>query len=732
MSFNINNYSSTLNELSKKLESIPKTGDKTLEIDIKKLKDVIVELRQNADELLEHNNTLRIGVVGQVKAGKSSFLNSLLFDGENVLPKAATPMTAGLTVIEYGEKNEFEVEFFNSAEWKLFEDRAAEYDSMIKMYKAAHPNLSVEDIAQTYKIPEELKSAKEMVENAGSSKTKISKVSQKQTEHFHDISEMQEILGNYVGANGKYTAVVKCLTIRLNEEKIKGIQVVDTPGVNDPVVSREERTRQFLGGCHGVFFLSYSGRFFDSTDVGFLVNRIGNQGIGSIVVIASKFDSVLQDIGGKYPDDLAGACEYCEKAFRKQMIHNVQNSDFKGQMPLLDFSSGIGYSISHKPQNRWDSTELHVVKQMKNFYPSFFDTDDDVKDVFNDLSRIDDIRVNYLDKVFKDNKDKIISDKVGGYIAGMQKKLSDLVSSRYSKSEKQLQTLRNGDRESLELQKTSFDSVIKKLRGSLNRHIKDSQFQLTNESIEIINQTFVDNIEVRVNKVSKWVHRETTFWGRDTTFSVQYDEVDVSTTLRNGKKAFEQALALLQKSWEKTINTTQNKIFTEISNVIFASEEKDVNGALDADLIRDFVRDAISEIGSYKKIDITKLLSMKQNLEDQLQSVSELSYRMGEHDESEAKELFLKRVRTKREEYKYILNQWVATLNHELRKVVEDKRKAIDAVLANEQEKMLDNISENANTYFSEIQKQMDNIDKSISDTESVLRELQDIKAILK
>ena len=78
---------------------------------------------------------------------------------------------------------------------------------------------------------------------------------------------------------------------------MKDIQIVDTPGVNDPVLSREQRTRDFLRECHGVFFLSYSGRFFDSTDVSFLTERIGNQGIGEVVLIGSKYE--IQRLLGK-------------------------------------------------------------------------------------------------------------------------------------------------------------------------------------------------------------------------------------------------------------------------------------------------------------------------------------------------------------------------------------------------------------------------------------------------
>ena len=70
------------------------------------------ETQQEIAEIENSNRLLQIGIVGRVKAGKSSLLNALLFDGKSVLPKAATPMTAALTIISYGEELSAEVEFF--------------------------------------------------------------------------------------------------------------------------------------------------------------------------------------------------------------------------------------------------------------------------------------------------------------------------------------------------------------------------------------------------------------------------------------------------------------------------------------------------------------------------------------------------------------------------------------------------------------------------------------------
>ena len=76
--------------------------------DISLLRDTF---EADIDNAKQENRVLRIGIVGQIKRGKSSFLNSLLFDGKSVLPKAATPMTAALTKISYSEQPSATVEF---------------------------------------------------------------------------------------------------------------------------------------------------------------------------------------------------------------------------------------------------------------------------------------------------------------------------------------------------------------------------------------------------------------------------------------------------------------------------------------------------------------------------------------------------------------------------------------------------------------------------------------------
>lgn len=71
------------------------------------------ELEKTLKELQDTNRDLKVGIIGRVKAGKSSLLNALIFEGVGVLPKAATPMTASLTVLKYAKTLSAEVEFYS-------------------------------------------------------------------------------------------------------------------------------------------------------------------------------------------------------------------------------------------------------------------------------------------------------------------------------------------------------------------------------------------------------------------------------------------------------------------------------------------------------------------------------------------------------------------------------------------------------------------------------------------
>ncbi len=112
------------------------------------------ELEKTLKELQDTNRDLKVGIIGRVKAGKSSLLNALIFEGVEVLPKAATPMTASLTVLKYADTLSTEVEFYSPKDIAELENEHERYvrefnrivDEEVKKQKQSLSNRAKEGI----------------------------------------------------------------------------------------------------------------------------------------------------------------------------------------------------------------------------------------------------------------------------------------------------------------------------------------------------------------------------------------------------------------------------------------------------------------------------------------------------------------------------------------------------------------------------------------------------------
>jgi GTPase Era involved in 16S rRNA processing len=104
-------------ENTSKTTSLPQATDikyiiDTIENVTEKFGLVSLERQLEATQtLLSQNPPIDIAVLGQFKAGKSSFLNSLL--GQNVLPVGVIPVTTAITRLQYGEKEQITVRHFD-------------------------------------------------------------------------------------------------------------------------------------------------------------------------------------------------------------------------------------------------------------------------------------------------------------------------------------------------------------------------------------------------------------------------------------------------------------------------------------------------------------------------------------------------------------------------------------------------------------------------------------------
>ena len=701
-----------------------------------KIKDEFNQFRIGADKLLGENKVLKIGVVGQVKAGKSSFLNSLFFDGENVLPRASTPMTAGLTVLEYGEENMFSIDYYNEKEWNTFEGKAKQYDDFLQEQKGMLPeghNLSDEEIARMANISEDLTSAKELVSScSGTARSKIKAQSFVETKTFSDISDLQDILADYVGAEGRYTSVVKSLTIKLNDERLKNLRIVDTPGVNDPIQSREFRTREFLRECHGVFLLSYAGRFFDSTDVNFLSGRIGSQGIGTVVLIASKFDSVLQDVGTKFPDDLVGAWEDCERQLKKQFRRNLAESDYKGDEPRFDVSSGIGYSIYNKPRDKWDSMEEHVVKQMKQFYPSNFDTIENIKETFFNLANIDVIRDNYLDGLFVKNRDRIMQSKLDGYFANVKKNLTNIIDDQRSALEKHYQFVNNNDISEMRKIGDSTRRIIKVIKAEINTlaNVCDDNAEMmrkrTWNSVPSLWNGSLPTVEECVT-----AYRKSTFLGSNKTFSVSFRRIDPQKMIRTLHENFMKAADEMKSSWEKGSEQLLKSINGKINDIITAAERQDTEAHIDADSIRHILTEVIAKMDNVRTLDLKNIINKAIEQVVDVSQDCDISTHVGSMDNNKASEKLKNRANEKRQEITDKVKRICNSLQSELETKLDESKVAVVSVFTNRKEELVSKASSEVDKYLVQLENDIKNKESELALYGEAIKQLDIIKSKL-
>ena len=582
------------------------------------------EFKEGGETLINEGKVLKIGVVGQVKAGKSSFLNSLMFAGEDVLPKASTPMTAGLTILEYGENNKFEVEYYTTNEWNEF----VELDNIYrKIETEVRSNKDFDGAPESFiqkeiqnRTTENQQSAHELVIRCGNhAKHKVGKGVE--SVPFTGISGLQQKLNEYVGADGQYTSVVKSLYIYLNDERLKDVRIVDTPGVNDPIASRESRTHQFLHSCHGVFFLSSASRFFDSKDMSFMNTRIGNKGVGTVVFLASKYDSVLQDLGlqlrgSQHEGDLEYADNNAVNNLRKRFETSVSQLENPNINILFDTTSGISFSIATKNPNDWDPVEANVVKQMKSFYPDAFSSIEEANDTFMMLANIEEIKKNYLDATFIKDKEAIIQHKMSEYFTESTKEIKTEIKEVYEKMTTRLKELDSVELEDLRNQIVAQDELFESLKSQFSVLISKFQNGLRTE-MSHLNETISRPELYSVPTTDKFidVSYKGWLWGTNTdTFPARaLDSNELKNQVINQVKAY---VENWQKEWRNYFDQEKMKLFDEFCKIITTFSTNTTNLKFSDSYYRSLMEDVLSDIDQFK------ILELKTKQDDALQRIS--------------------------------------------------------------------------------------------------------------
>ncbi len=293
------------------------------------------ELEKTIKGMQAENRGLKVGIIGRVKAGKSSLLNALIFEGKDVLPKSGNAQTASLTILKYAQNLSAQAQFYSQKDISELENEHARYerefqrmvDEKVKEqkekqslsnrakegFKSFGKSLSINK-SDKEAPKEKILSDEEILEKArriAKDKLKddtrlVSSYDQyekmKKSGLINDLEtciqadsleELNQKLYQFVGKESKYMPYTKAVQISLNNPNLKDLEIIDTPGVNDLIVSREQRTKALLKDCHVVFIVSPSGQFLTENDMD-LFDRVSNkEGIQRVYFVVSQADSAV-------------------------------------------------------------------------------------------------------------------------------------------------------------------------------------------------------------------------------------------------------------------------------------------------------------------------------------------------------------------------------------------------------------------------------------------------------
>ncbi len=476
------------------------------------------ELEKTLKEMQAEDRDLKVGIIGLVKAGKSSLLNALIFEGKDVLPKAATPMTASLTVLKYAKTLSAEVEFYSQKDISELKNEHARYEKEFQRIVEEEVKKQKEKQSLANRAKERLKSfgkslsinksggeapkervlsdeeilekARRTAKNILNEDTKLvsshdqyekmKKSGLTNTEKLdpriqaNSLEELNQKLLQFVGTNGKYMPSTKAVEISLNNPNLKDLEVIDTPGVNDPIVSREERTKALLKECDVVFVISPSGQFLTDSDMD-LFDRVSNkEGIQRVYFVASQADSAVctpSEVENSR-HHLPTALENAQKALSSQLNNIMEKliQNYPNQREIFEkaikngiiLTSGACFSMykDFKNQASWESKKEEYYNTLRNLisaYPDAFNSADKSEESLLLLSNIDAIKER-LEEVAKE-KENIISQRLQDYTQSQANNLHNLITQLLQDLEDEKKRVKNADMGAIKEQIEAYEKL---------------------------------------------------------------------------------------------------------------------------------------------------------------------------------------------------------------------------------------------------------------------------------
>lgn len=290
----------------------------------------------------------------------------------------------------------------------------------------------------------------------------------------NSLQELNQKLLQFVGADGKYMPYTKVVRISLNNPNLKDLEVIDTPGVNDPIASREERTKALLKDCHVVFIISPSNQFLTDSDMD-LFDRVSNkEGLQEIYFVASQADSVVcapSEVQNSR-HHLPTAFENVQKALSSQLNNIMEKliENYTNQQKIFEkaikngviLASGVCFSMYKDFENQasWESKKeeyYNAWRNLTNAYPDAFNSHDKSEESLLLLSNMGAIEER-LEKAAQ-RKEEIISQRLQDYAQSQANNLHNLIAQLLQDLEDEKKRVKNADMDAIKKQIEAYEKL---------------------------------------------------------------------------------------------------------------------------------------------------------------------------------------------------------------------------------------------------------------------------------
>lgn len=602
------------------------------------------KIRQNYAEKIDANRDLQIGIVGRVKAGKSSLLNALLFNGQTILPKAATPMTAALTILSYSDDIEIRINFFDKEDIEALKQNSEAYEKRFaelvkfgiedacrraeekakgksgesstasKFCKAKAKERAERDakrqLGEDIRLSgahDQYKKIKESTINESEVCGKV-KILKPQT-----LNEIAPMLADYVGSEGRYMPFTQSVEIAYPNEKLKGVRIVDTPGFNDPVPSREQRAYQLLKASDVVLILSPAGRYLDDTDKEVLTKITTKDGLRELFVVASQVDTQLY--GDEYADlngDVFRVRDEIKKRLAGQttsVLSSINSAgvfdqlvEDKGSRIIMTSGDCHSMSLTFADRENWDGNKQKIWENLCDSFPNFFSDDDEVSSI-EALKNIGNTTlVEEKIELVKVKKKEILASSANQICQSLESAVDELAAALKNAVRGQMERIRSANLDHLHNEKNGIESFCMKVEPGITRAVNEAVADWRSASTKDL-MSFVNTLcndaknESASTKESFTRHHSYTtgilFWKKHHSYETSHTRVNATLVRSAVEDYIDKVNNSVKIEVMDSLEQLKRKIASKIS-IIWA--EKAAEQSLDSDAVANRIRAIIENM----------------------------------------------------------------------------------------------------------------------------------------